>query len=643
MAYGWMGSGLEVDLTAGTVEKKSADPKLYESYLGGKGINIKLFWDRVSPEVEPFSPENLLIISAGLLTGTPAPAGNHGCISYKSPLTKFFASSSIGGFWPAELRHAGYDTVVFSGKSPRPVYLWINNDQAELRDAAHLWGKDTKETQSLIQKELKNDKVQVLCIGSAGENMNTAATIQHGSTHSASRGGPGAIMGDKNLKAVAVFGTKDVSIARPAEFMKFCDIIMEKSESLRNYYSKKTHRTGEFAQEFMNWGVFGNVDKMPADFEHIEARQTEFVSKYLVREPACYNCPFKCLATIAHPDVGPVTLKCTSWWSFMCASKLLDLDFSVRCLDMCFRYGLDHLSAANRIAFAIALYQNGILTKEDTDGLVLEYGNPEVAYALIEKMARREGIGDILADSVAEAARRIGKGAEKYAFHIKNLEIKFHSYFSPYFAFTTAIGDRADTNCAGTGSMTPEGISFGMPIHEYVQRGFSPFPDDWEKFLYVDYSVNYEGLAEVAYYGENLKTLTDLLGICWNPSGFWPFTAIKLDSMLGLLSSATGTDFDEAQAFKIAARVRGLIQAYNVRLGLRRKDDTVPEKFFQQEVVGYQKKKGLKKLDHDKFEEQLDKHYQMKGWNNDAIPTAETLDKLGLSYVRQDLEKRGIL
>ena len=327
----------------------------------------------------------------------------------------------------------------------------------------------------------------------------------------------------------------------------------------------------------------------------------------------------------------------------MLACKIPNLTFSLKCYDMCSRYGLDHLSTANRIAFAIALYENGILTDEDTGGMPLEYGNREVAYAMIEQMARREGIGDILADGVGEAARKIGKGAEKYAYQIKNLEIKFHTYYNPYLAFTTAIGDRADTNCAGSGQMSPEAMRCDMEPHEYVKKGWWPFPKEWEGCLYADYSVDYEGLAEVAVYGENLKTLTDLTGLCWNAAGFAPFTTIKIDAIVKLIAGATGMGFDEDKAFEIARRARSLIQAYNARLGQSRKDDTVPEKFFQQAVVGYQKERGMMKLDHDKFDRQLDKYYEMRGWNSDAIPTKEVLAELGLDYVGQDLEWRGIL
>lgn len=644
MLNGWTGTNLEVDLSRGKIERSQNVPGVYEAYLGGKGINIKLYWDRVPPETAPFSEDNLLVFTAGILVGTPCPSANRASISFKSPLSNLFSTSCLGGFWAPELKHAGYDTLVVRGRASSPVYLWISDDNVEIRDASHLWGKDTVQTQRLIRKELDNGRAQIVCIGAAGENKNSAATIQHGVANAAGRGGSGAIMGDKNLKAIAVYGTGDVSIARPAELAGLIELIIGRSETLRNYLSANRHWTGKFAQEFADWGVFGNIDEMPLEFQNMEEYHTEFASRHLVREPSCYNCPFKCMATVSLPELGrPITLKCTSWWSFMCACKIMDLEFSVRCLDLCFRHGLDHLSTANRIAFAIALYQNGILGRNDTGGISLEYGNREVAYNLIEKMARREGIGDILADGVYEAARKIGNGAEKYAHHIKKIEIKFHTYYSPHLAFATAIGDRADTNCAGSAAMVPNTVKWGMEPHEYIEKGWWLFPDEWGRYLHVDHSVGYEGLAEMASYGEDVKTLTDLTGLCWIGSGFTVFPAIKPNMIGRLISFVTGKDVDEGELFRIARRIRTLVQAYNSRLGLRRKDDTVPEKFFQSIISGYQQGKGLTKLDHDKFDRQLDRYYQIKGWNCEGIPTKETLDALGLEFAKHDLEQRGIL
>lgn len=645
MSYGWTGTSLEIDLSRGKIEKKQSDPQLYRTFLGGKGVNIKLFWDRVPPEVDAFSPENLLIFSVGPLVGTSAPTASRLCVTCKSPLTKLFSTSAVGGYWAAELKHAGYDAVVISGKASSPVYLWINNGDVEIRDAGQLWGKDTVETHRLIREELKNEKAQIACIGLAGENRNYAAAIMHDTKYAAGRAASGAVMGDKNLKAVAVHGTRDVAVARPSELMELNDWILKRSEPLRDYYKNFVHYDGVWVQDVAKWAIYGNVDQMPEGmgFEKAGELYAEFAGKYLSRETSCYNCPYKCMGTFSLPGMMPVTVKCDGWSIFMHACKILDFAFNMKCVDLCARHGLDHRSTANQIAFAIDLYQKGLLSREDTDGLHLEYGNPELVFTMIDKLARREGIGNVLADGVYAAAKAIGGGAGKYAHHVKGLETKFHTYYEPYYAFCTAIGDRQDTPNAATGALTPQAMTWGMDPHKYVEEGWFTFPDEWEKYMYVDYSVDYEGIAEAAYYGENVKTLTDLTGLCWIACGFWCFPAIKLNTIAKLISYATGMDVDEAEAVKMASRTRALIQAYNVRLGVRRKDDTVPETFFEKPVTGFQKKIGLMQLDHDKWDKQLDRYYGFRGWNSDGVPTGETLDKLGLSYVRRDLEKRKIL
>jgi len=233
MRYGWTGINLEVDLSQGSIEKEETDSGLDETYLGGKGTNARILWDRVPPDIEPFSPDNLLIFGTGVLTGTLVPSANRAIITFKSPVTGMHSHSAMGGFWGAELKRAGYDTIIIRGKAATPVYLWVNDDKVELRDASHLWGKGTHETQRLIREELANDNVQTVCIGPAGENKVYAASIEHSIGVSASRAGVGAIMGDKNLKAIVVYGTKDVNIAKPAELVELCDQILSRTDRVR--------------------------------------------------------------------------------------------------------------------------------------------------------------------------------------------------------------------------------------------------------------------------------------------------------------------------------------------------------------------------------------------------------------------------
>ena len=643
MFNGWAGRSLEVDLSQGKIEEKQIDSKLYKTYLGGKGIGAKLLWDRVPPEVEPFSPDNLLIFTAGVLIGTPAPTANHGCISFKSPQTNLVSYSIMGGFWAPELKHAGYDTVVISGKASSPVYLWINNDTVQICDAVHLRGKDPKETRKIIQEELKNDKVQVLCIGLGGENKVHMASIEHpGTGDSASRTGAGAVMGSKNLKAIAICGAKDISIARPAEFMKLCDLVLGRAETLR----KTLQPEGWCNMMMSGWdtAIFGNADVMlppGPEFEDYEKANVDFLKTFLVREAACYNCPGRCQAMLSLPDEEYYYPRCESF-AFSLGCKIPDLAFSLKCCNLAISFGLDIVSTARIIAFVIDLYQKGILTEADTDGMRLEYGNKEVAFSLIEKIARREGFGNILADGTYEAARIIGRGAEKYTNLVKKQDIS-QDYFiiRPSNALTLATNDRLDSHAMIAYAVSPS--EWGKERSAYIKEGFWFYPKEYEKYLDVDYSVDYEGIAELASYAESIKALTDLTGLCWWWTGFLNSTVIKIDTIVGLIASATGMDIDESEAMNIARRTRSLIRASNVRLGLRRSDDRAPEILFQQEPTARQQQLGFMKLDHDKFGRQLDNYYGLKGWSSDGIPTKENLGELGLDYVRDDLERRGIL
>jgi len=646
VSYGWAGNNLEIDLSQGKIERKQNDHKLYETFLGGKGIGAKLLWDRVPPGVDPFSPDNLLIFATGVLTGTLAPTASHGCVSFRSPQIKFNSYSIMGGFWAAELKHAGYDTIVISGKSSTPVYLWINDDKVEIRDASHLWGKDTYETGRIVREELRNDKAQVICIGPAGENRVSMASIEHPITgNSASQTGPGAVMGDKNLKAIVIYGTRDISIAQPAKFIELCDQILNRSDRMKKGFEPE--RWIKPLKYAWDSGFFGNVDEMPVGlgFENYDKLSIDFMKKTFLRERGCFNCPAGCQAWLSLPDGVYYHLMCESFvFSFSC--KIPDVSFAVKCCNLCIRYGLDIVVTARIIGFSIDLFQRGILTKEDTGGMHLEFGNEEIAFALIEKIARREGLGDILAKGTYEAARIIGRGAEKHVHLVKKQDLQAEWYrLCPTSSLTLATSDRGDGHAvtvAATVGYTLGDMSRIPKRDTYIERGWWLYPKEWAKYLDVDHSVDYEGSANLAYYGENVKALCDVTGLCWWWAGFLVHTAIKLDMIIDLISAATGMDIDEAEAFKRVGRIRTLMRASDTRLGMRRRDDALPELFYQEPSPAL-KQRGVMKLDHDKFDKQLDKYYEMRGWNSDGIPTKGSLDQLDLDYVRQDLEDRAIL
>jgi aldehyde:ferredoxin oxidoreductase len=648
MVYGWAGQYIEVNLSEGTVEKLEADRTMLEGYLGGKGVNTRIMWERVGPEVDPLSPENLLIIGAGTLDGTVVPAANRTAISFKSPVTGFLGLSVLGGYFGPELKNAGYDTIVVSGKSTTPVYLWINDDTVELRDANHLWGKDTHETQAILRREL-NPKAQILCIGPAGENGVYAATIEHSLGISASRRGSGTVMGDKRLKAIAVYGTQDINIARPNELYELCRQIDKRRDYLADHW--KTFPALDPTYH-LPMGAYGNFreDAPPAVYDVLANAQQlgESCKPLMIRRVGCYNCSLQCKQVQQAADGSYCGLKCSAHTRPMIATQIFDGKFNMEFYSLCEKYGMDSLSTENVVALVIDLYEKGILTTADTDGMHLAFRNAEVALTLVKKMAYREGLGDLMADGAYRATRRIGRGAEKYAVTTKKLEARHDFLFSPGDALAEAISDCADHHKYHS--------EVGMPPyfpwteekrHEYVNSEFWQHPRELEDhFLNRDDRTNYEGLCQWTNYIDECHGLRDSLGICAWVSEWLEYPLISGIGMFAdLLSYATGMDIDEGGLRHIGQRIQSLVRSYNVREGLRRRDDRIPEFHFEMKPAKYLMDfygPNYKTLDRETFNRLVDRFYEIKGWDRDGIPTKETLERLGLGYVYEELTNRQI-
>lgn len=635
MHYGSAGKNLEINLSTGKSLKTEVDTTARGMYLGGRGTNTKLFWDRVPPETDPYSADNLMVFGVGILTGTLAPGANRTILTTLSPQTNLQTYSSLGGFWGAELKHAGYDNLIVSGKSSKPVYLWINGDKAEIRDASHLWGKDVRETSKIIRDELKQNRAQVLSIGQAGENRVLAATIEHGSGTGASRAGVGAVMGDKKLKAIAVYGTNDIHIARPADFYELCEHILKKTDGIRAYFDRMSYECHEW---FMNNWAWGNLGpKRP--FDNAGEYHENFVKEFSSRTVGCFNCTLACKVNIKLPEGEYCSVKCQSWFAFMFAVKTRDLLFNARCVNLCEKFGLDTVSTACNIAFAIDLFEKGILTKADTQGEDLEWENQDLVLALIGKIARREGIGDILADGVYEAARQIGRSALKHAYHIKKLEMIAFQPTIPYCALRTAVTDRLDMTRAGSSAVsamenTPKWKQ------EYVKAGYFHYPKEFEKpFVeaYVGLGRDYEKMVPFTSRDVDTNAIADSTGVCIFWTGFELYPPISVDDQINLMSYATGMDLDEAKTILIAKRINALTRAYNVRKGInRRADIKIPERFFRERPAPPDVK-----LDHKKFNKMISSYYKLRGWNYKGIPAKKELERLDLHDVWQDLEQRG--
>ncbi len=650
MRYAETGYNLEIDLSRGNIERVETDPRLTELHLGGLGTNAKILWDRVPPEFEPFSPDNLLIFSTGLLCGTPAVGCNRTIVSTISPQTQLMAYSMMGGFWAPELKYAGYDKVIIRGKSPKLVYLWINNDKVEIRDASHLQGKGAVETQELIRQELKEPKAHVAAIGLAGENRVFFASIEQGRS-SASRLGIGAVMGDKGLKAIAVRGTKDINIARPDEFIGRCNDVLKyiqwrNENPIKNVepifaglgspqemklHDEKWHTTGF---------VWGNARTRRKDFwtKEVEEKWTESLENVRERFISCYNCPMKCGGLISVPGFSRYMMKCYSKLTYTMAA-FSDLDFGFKIAQRATEYGVDGFSTPQVMAFALELKEAGILTDQDMPGMPSDTEGK--FYWLLDRIVRREGIGDVLANGTHWAAQQIGKGAEAYAHN----NIKKHEQLplklgmlNPIYFLMYSTGEKINITQI-EGQFPQEPFATREQREEFV-KDWIQVPDEKFKQYFLDwdprgehsnpYYPTVEATCEIVDWMERMHYIDDALGVCAGLSSFPLKPPYHMHNYPAFISSGTGIDMDEAGLTQIAKRNRTLVRAVNIRRGMRRADEKPPEDHWKKRFPELETKL-------------LDEYYKFKGWDHQGIPTKESLHELGMDYVAEDLQQRGII
>ncbi len=650
MRYAETGFNLEIDLSRGNIERVATDPKDTELYLGGLGTNAKILWDRVPPEVDAFSPDNLLIFSAGLLCGTPATGCNRTIVSTMSPQTKLMAFSMMGGFWAPELKYAGYDKVILRGKSPDLVYIWIHNDQVEIRDASHLAGKGAIETAELIKQELREPKAQVAAIGLAGENRVFYASIEQGRS-SASRGGIGAVMGDKKVKAIVVRGTNDINIAQPAEFIGLCNEVLEYIKyreehpipgvmpilaGLGSPQEMKVHDEKWHTENFM-WGNsrvrrkgFWNDEIAENWKETLESARTRLIS--------CFNCPMKCGATISMPGLPTYMMKCFTKLTYTMGA-FSDLDFGLRIAQRATEYGVDGFSTPQVMAFALELYENGILTDDDFPGMPED--NEGRFYWLLDRIVRREGIGDVLADGTYWAAKAIGKGAEEYAHNTikkhEQLPLKL-SMLNPIYFLMYSTGEKI--NITQIEGQFPQAPFPKREQREEFVKDWIQVPDEKFKQYFLDWEPRGENsmpyyptvpmVCDIVDWQEMMHYIDDALGQCAGLSSFPLKPPYHIHNYPKFISAGAGIDMDEDSLTQAARRYRTLVRAINIRRGMRRADEKPPADHWKKRFPELEAKL-------------LDEYYKLKGWNKEGIPTQEALHKLGLDYVSKDFIERGIL
>jgi len=654
MPYMYGGTILRVDLSERKISREPTS-SYASDFLGGRGINVKILYDAVPANTSPFDPATPLIFGVGPLAGTPVPSSRVEVTS-KSAETNFLGTSNVGGYFGPELKFAGYDHIVLTGKADKPVYLFIFNDQIEIRDASHLWGVDSFKTQETLRSEIAPD-FKIACIGQAGEHLVHYASIQHELKHGSGRTGMGAVMGSKNLKAIAVRGTKGVTLANP---QKYLEIAQEVQMKLRNHPA---------AQEKQKRGsaVWLNVQAMRLAKDQVPqpAFSSEAFFKYenKIKRTGCFGCPVQCMELYPVEASGGGAISCTFYISPFAEVRNTDPDAMLEYSFMAARYGIDIATVMKIIAWLMMLHEKGIISTQDTDSIPMEWGNTDSIRKMLNKIVHREGIGNILADGLLQAAKKLGYGMD-YVYHMKGLPL--YDRYTPEEvipatgeAFATAMSSRGDNMKVRTGALeeveaNEQSMKFPdeKSAAEYVRRVKEKVKrvTGTEKAFLVD---EYEGKPELVAYMEEAVILGDCLSACKFCGSFlnYPF---QENYYAALYSAGMGVETGEETLFKFAKKIKTLERAYNVREGVTRESDSLPKGFMDKEITytrfDYSDKKTLPKiqvaakLDSARFEKMKDRYYELRGWDiKTGIPTRETLEKFGLGYVADDLERLGKL
>lgn len=642
---------LDVNLSTGEILRRDMPSRFVKEYIGGMGFGCKILYDEVGPEVDPLGPDNLLIFATGPLTGTGATCSSRTEVTNKSPLTGSIGTGSTGGMWGTLLRRAGYDLLLIRGRAKKPTYLWIDDKLVELRDAGHLWGKDTHVATDILSRELggsKAGKVSVLTIGPAGEHKVKYAATLNDYHHAAARGGTGAVMGSKMLKAIAVRGTGTITIARPEEFW---NAVRGARKRLLATTRKTAKRKGDVLPDtirnYQEKGYFPHKNYQTGILPSwVENLVRDVAEKYCTRqEGTCYACPISCfnLAEVTEGKYAGVKVSRGTHpgvvveWGAKCAIDNLPAIW--KCKELCQHLGMDYVSASGVIAFAMELFQRGIITTEDTDGLELSWGNEDAVVELLGKIARRDGFGDILAEGSVRAAAIIGKGTEKYVMTIKGMEKMSADPRAGRkgFAFGELTNPRGGDNLKNTHFRADE-----YNKNWWIDQ-FDMFEDIKKRIYFLppeETPTSWEGKALMCRWFEDLCSILNALGLCIFPSNMnlaWGPTHLSK-----LFSACTGQDTTPEEIMRFGEKIFTMLKIYPMREGLTRKDDTWPDRFFDEQLPeGPSKGAVLSRVTINRL---LDEYYELRSWDKSSgLPTQQKLVDLGLGDMADDLIKRGKL
>jgi len=608
MSYGYHRRFLRIDLTTGGIDTFVPGEELIEKFIGGRGFAAKLMWDLAQPRVDALDPGNIIMFLPGPLTGTVAPC-MRSLIVFKSPLTGTYCDSFHGGFLGPEIKYAGYDGIIITGRASSPAYLYIEDDTVEIREASHLWGLNTREVYSALHEELSDRRFELACIGPAGEKLVRFALIDCSHHRQAGRGGGGAVLGSKNLKAVVVRGSHKLSVKHPERFMA----------AVRRAY--KILASDPATAEYNKYGSVGGVvdDSEKGALPTYNFQQASFLGaeniagpahekRLWVRNIACMGCPIACskmgiIRRGKHRGIIADSVEYESTallGSNLGISKVEDLQYANYLCDL---YGLDTMSTGGVVGFAIEAFHRGLISREDLGGLKLDFGAGDSIHQLIRKIALREDIGDLLAEGVKRASEQLGGDAPRFAMHTKGLETPgYEPRGLPGHALGYAVADRGGDH------------ERGYMVH-YEMRGALWKGQPVDRF-------SRKGKAEILIDFQNRTSGTDTLIACHYA------LAVPLEVYAELLNAATDFDIDEDYFVLVGERIWNMTRLFNLREGFTRADDDLPIR-VKEEGLPDPPVRG-QRITQEDLDYMLDDYYRLRGWDENGVPTEAKLASLGL-------------
>jgi aldehyde:ferredoxin oxidoreductase len=634
--FGWKGKILRINLSKGKITKQNLPKDLARSYVGGRGVNAKILYDELKAGIDPLSPDNILVFSTGPLNGTPI---GHGRASINTKSTRMtLAEGGFGGFFAPELKYAGYDHIIMSGRSDKSVYVWIDDDEIEIRDAKHIWGKTTWETDEILKEEIGDTDIQISYIGPAAENLVYTCPIFCNLYHSGGRLGCGTVMGSKRLKAIAIRGSKGVQLAHPDDFEK-AYMKWRESMDLKDGLDPFITPYSLFGAHSLVriYGEMAGIQTRNAQdlrFEHAdELSREKMISTYEVKPKTSFACVTPACGTWYRIDSGPFAgTEGAMIWADIVGMGLVEINSLPAGLyirSLCDQLGLDFFHICYSIAWAMECHQKGILTQKDMDGIKLKFGNYEGMIEMTKRIAYREGFGSILADGVKKASENVGKGSERFALSIKGAELELLPLRVLYIAaLGVAVSESGPDHTKFIQVHLPKLDLIKSDLLEELKLRF-----DLEK---VCKPRELEGKGQFLKFLEDSRGVLDALPFCL----FLTRSNYNIDFRLwrDFLVAGTGVDFTYEEVMTVGERIKNIERAFIVREGFRRRDDTIPRRMLEEPTPC-----GHPPVTQEKFEKMLDDYYNTRGWSKKTgIPSKTKLEELGLGRIVEDFDALGI-